>query len=74
MPNILCCFENVLFQVFEEKFYAHLKQAVEDFGGLVVRLLASGNRVRGFKPGRSRWIFRGSERICPMSPALWHVK
>jgi hypothetical protein len=29
----------------------------DGFGGLVVSLLASGSRVRGFKPGRSRWIF-----------------
>jgi hypothetical protein len=29
----------------------------DGFGGLVVRMLASGSRVRGFKPGRSRWIF-----------------
>jgi hypothetical protein len=49
----------------------------DSFGGLV---LASGIRVRGFKPGRSHWIFFGhlknpshaflrreSERICPMS-------
>jgi hypothetical protein len=28
-----------------------------DFGGLVVSMLASGTRVRGFKPGRSRRIF-----------------
>ena len=27
------------------------------FGGLVVSMLASGTQVRGFKPGRSRWIF-----------------
>ena len=27
------------------------------FGGLVVSMLASGTRVRGFEPGRSRWIF-----------------
>jgi hypothetical protein len=27
------------------------------FAGLVVRMLASGSRVRGFKPGRSLWIF-----------------
>jgi hypothetical protein len=27
------------------------------FCGLVVSMLASGSRVRGFKPGRSRWIF-----------------
>jgi hypothetical protein len=34
------------------------KRAVLDgIGGLVVRMLASGSRVRGFKPGRSRWIF-----------------
>ena len=31
------------------------------FGGLVVSMLASGIRVRGFEPGRSRWIFRVSE-------------
>jgi hypothetical protein len=30
---------------------------VDGVGGLVVRMLASGSRVRGFKPGRSRWIF-----------------
>jgi hypothetical protein len=28
------------------------------FGGLVVSMLASGTQVRGFKPGRSRRIFR----------------
>jgi hypothetical protein len=30
---------------------------LDGFGGLVVRMLASGSRVRGFKPGQSRWIF-----------------
>ena len=52
---------------------------IEDgFGGLVVSMLASGTQVFGFKPGRSRWIFRtykssasflrrGSKRICPIS-------
>jgi hypothetical protein len=35
------------------------------FGGLVVRMLASGTQVRGFKPGRSRRIFRG-EKILSM--------
>jgi hypothetical protein len=29
----------------------------DGFGGLVVRMLASFSRVRGFKPGLSRWIF-----------------
>jgi hypothetical protein len=30
-----------------------------DFGGLVGSMLASGTRVSGFKPGRSRPIFSG---------------
>jgi hypothetical protein len=30
---------------------------IDGFGGLVVCVLASGSRVRGFEPGRSRWIF-----------------
>ena len=58
----------------------------DGFGGLVVSMLASGTRVRGSKPGRSRWIFRASEkssaclpskRKCknlPHVPALRHVK
>jgi bacterioferritin-associated ferredoxin len=29
----------------------------DGFGGLVVCVLASSSRVRGFEPGRSRWIF-----------------
>jgi len=45
------------------------------FGGLVVSVLASGTQDRGFKPGRSRRIFRakkssagrGSKATCPMS-------
>jgi hypothetical protein len=32
-------------------------QSLDGFGGLVVSMLASGSRVRGFKSGRSRWIF-----------------
>ena len=30
----------------------------DGFGGLVVSMLSSGTQVCGFKPGRSRWIFR----------------
>jgi hypothetical protein len=29
----------------------------DGFGGLVVSMLTSGSRVRGFKPSRSLWIF-----------------
>ena len=35
----------------------------DGFGGLVVSMLASGIRVRGFKPGRSRWDFSGTWKI-----------
>ena len=31
---------------------------IDGFGGLVVSMLASGTQGCGFKPGRSRWIFR----------------
>jgi hypothetical protein len=30
---------------------------LDGFGGLMFCVLASGSRVRGFEPGRSRWIF-----------------
>jgi hypothetical protein len=30
---------------------------MDGFGGLVVSMLASSFRVRGFKSGQSRWIF-----------------
>ena len=40
---------------------------IEDgFGCLVVIILATGTRVRGFKPCRRRWIFRasGKSSVC----------
>ena len=61
-------------------------KGLDGFGDLVVSMLASGTRVRGFKPGRRRWIFRASEKssACLPSkgkwknlshvPALRHVK
>ena len=36
---------------------------LDTFGGLVV------TRVRGFKPGRSRWIFRTSEKSSACLPS-----
>ena len=39
--------------------YTYIGCLLDGFGGLVVSVLASGNQVRGFKPGRSRWIFTG---------------
>ena len=45
----------------------HTASDLDGFGGLVVSILASGTRVRGFKPVRSRWIFRAYEKssACP---------
>jgi hypothetical protein len=55
---------DVLFELFtavQEIWYMCTLLAVtclsDGFGGLVVSMLASGSRVCGFKPGRSRWIF-----------------
>jgi hypothetical protein len=39
------------------KHVSEFNKADDGFGGLVIRMLASGSRVRGFKPGRNRWIF-----------------
>ena len=36
----------------------YLLTYLDGFGGLVVSMLASGTQFCGFKPGRSRWIFR----------------
>jgi len=39
----------------------------------VVSMLASGTRVRGLKPGRSRWIFRASEKSSAFLLSLAEV-
>ena len=41
----------------------------DGFGSLVVSTLASGTRVRGFKLGRSRRIFRASEKSSACLPS-----
>jgi hypothetical protein len=43
---------------------------VSGFGGLGVSVLASGTQVRGFKPGRSRRIFKG-RKILSMPVKPW---
>jgi hypothetical protein len=35
-----------------------VNNVVVALGGLVVSVLATGPKVRGFKPGRGRWILR----------------
>ena len=51
--------------------YNNLLTHLDGCGGLVVSILATGTRVRGFKPGRSRWIFRasGKSSVCLPSEA-----
>jgi hypothetical protein len=39
------------------------------FGGLVVSMLASGSRVRGFEPDRSRWIFSDVKKSSACLPS-----
>ena len=46
-----------------------LHAVLDGFGGLVVSILATGTRVRGFKPGRSRWIFRASGKSLVCLPS-----
>jgi hypothetical protein len=38
--------------------------AIVSLGGLVVSVLATGPKVRGFKPGRGRWILRVIKSIA----------
>ena len=63
------------------KIRSNVWRLLDGFGGLVVSMLTSGTRVRGFKPGRffghlknppHAFLRRGSERMCV--PALWHAK
>jgi hypothetical protein len=42
---------------------AKLHICLDGCGGRVVSMLASGSRVRGFKPGRSRWIFTSAKTL-----------
>ena len=56
-----------------EELYS-VRYELNGFGGLVVSMLASGTQVRGFKPGRSRWIFRESEKILLMPSFGGEVK
>jgi len=48
---------------------AEVKEIVDGFDGLMVSMLVSGTRVRGFKPGRSRWIFRVPEKSSACLPS-----
>jgi hypothetical protein len=49
-------------------FYQTTWQKV-DLGGLVVSVLTTGPKVRGFDPDRGRWIFKGDKN--PEHHFLW---
>ena len=49
---------------------SQISYAFFDPGGPVVIILATGSEIRGFKPGRGRWIFF-SERKNPEYNFLW---
>jgi hypothetical protein len=55
--------------VFEEHF-EYFNDIYSGFGGLVVSMLASGTRARGFKPEKilsMPSLRKGSKAVCPMS-------
>jgi hypothetical protein len=49
------------------KNYTFLSPSWSGFDGLGVSVLASGTQVRGFKPGRSRRIFKGEKILSTPS-------
>jgi len=55
-------FTTMVNRIINSSINERVTQQVDDFGGLVVSMLTSGTRVRGFKPGRSRWIIRASQK------------
>jgi hypothetical protein len=40
----------------------------DGFGGIVVSMLASGSRVRGFEPDRRLWIFSDVKKSSACLP------
>jgi hypothetical protein len=50
------------------------KPFIDGFGGLVVSMLASGSRVRGFDPDRIRWSFSDVKKILSMPSFGGEVK
>jgi hypothetical protein len=49
------------------KGYIVFTSHLVDLGGLVVSVLATGPKVRGFDPDRGRCIFKGDKAVGPMS-------
>jgi hypothetical protein len=56
------------------EIFRSIKQFLNGFGGLVVSMLASGSRVRGIEPDRSRWIFSDVKKNLSMPSFGGEVK
>jgi hypothetical protein len=73
LTNLMFCWPCIVIYQYNTTNKMHYLPSVNGFGGLVVSVLASGSRVRGFKPGRSRWIFT-SVKILSMPSFRGEVK
>jgi hypothetical protein len=57
----------------QSSYYIAFIEVVVDLGGLVVSVLATGPKVRGFDPFNGdknqehHFLRRGSKAVCPMS-------
>ena len=51
------------FKHFSILFYNKVQGTPVVLGGLVVSVLATGPKVRGFDPDRCRWIFKGDKSV-----------
>ena len=60
-PSIFICISRILLFLDQSLLYHKFIKSTPD--GPMVIILATGSEVRGFKPGRGRWIF--SERKNP---------
>jgi hypothetical protein len=53
----------------EKENWKILTDKEDSFSGLVVSMLASGSRVRGFEPDRSCWIFSDVKKSSACLPS-----
>jgi hypothetical protein len=77
--TVFCSLSRVSHRGINVDYRLILRYKVVDLGGLVVSVLATGPKVRGFDTDRGRWIFkgeknpehnflrRGSKAVGPMS-------
>jgi hypothetical protein len=59
IPQIsyVCIINAVIFLILRQEYIICIPNHSVDLGGLVVSVLATGPKFRGFDPDRGRWIF-----------------